>query len=69
MIKAKKPEGPWSEPLLIKAGKGIIDPAPLWMMMVKPIWDMLMPEAVQELKVYWLYAVCRPMPQRRMTMK
>lgn len=30
MIKAKTPEGPWSEPLLIKAAKGWIDPCPLW---------------------------------------
>ena len=30
MIKASKPGGPWSEPLLIKEGKGLIDPSPLW---------------------------------------
>ncbi|MBE8726155.1 glycoside hydrolase family 43 protein [Flavobacterium hungaricum] len=30
MIKSKKVEGPWSEPLLVKAGKGLIDPSPLW---------------------------------------
>ncbi|GET32505.1 hypothetical protein PbJCM13498_13680 [Prolixibacter bellariivorans] len=30
MIKAKNPKGPWSGPLLIKAGKGLIDPSPLW---------------------------------------
>jgi len=30
MIKAQNPKGPWSEPLLIKAGKGLIDPSPLW---------------------------------------
>lgn len=30
MIKTKDPRGKWSEPLLIKADKGIIDPAPLW---------------------------------------
>lgn len=30
MIKAKKAEGPWSEPLLVKAGLGLIDPSPLW---------------------------------------
>jgi len=30
MVKAKTPEGPWSEPLLIKAAKGWIDPCPLW---------------------------------------
>ena len=24
------PEGPWSEPVLVKAGKGIIDTCPLW---------------------------------------
>ncbi|SHH75615.1 glycoside hydrolase family 43 protein [Flavobacterium defluvii] len=30
VIKSKKAEGPWSEPLLIKAGKGLIDPSPLW---------------------------------------
>ena len=30
MIKAKKAQGPWSEPLLVKAGVGLIDPSPLW---------------------------------------
>ncbi len=30
MLKATRPEGPWSEPHLVKAGKGLIDPSPLW---------------------------------------
>ena len=30
LVKATNPEGPWSEPLLVKAGKGLIDPSPLW---------------------------------------
>lgn len=30
MTKAKNPTGVWSEPILVKAGKGIIDTAPLW---------------------------------------
>src|SRR5215217_3834292 len=30
MTKAKDPAGQWSKPLLIKAGKGWIDPCPLW---------------------------------------
>jgi beta-xylosidase len=30
LIKSKKAEGPWSKPLLIKAGNGLIDPTPLW---------------------------------------
>jgi hypothetical protein len=30
MLKAAAPEGPWSEPLLIKAAKGWIDPCPFW---------------------------------------
>lgn len=30
LVKAKDPKGPWSEPLLVKAGKGIIDTCPLW---------------------------------------
>ena len=30
MVKAENPKGPWSEPLLIKEGKGMIDPTPLW---------------------------------------
>ena len=30
LTKAKKPEGPWSEPVLVEAGKGLIDPCPLW---------------------------------------
>jgi beta-xylosidase len=29
-IKAKNPEGPWSEPILVKEGKGLIDPSPFW---------------------------------------
>jgi len=30
MTKAKDPKGPWSEPVLVKEGKGIIDTSPLW---------------------------------------
>src|ERR1700730_1909018 len=30
LSKAKKITGPWSEPLLVQAGKGLIDPCPLW---------------------------------------
>ena len=30
MVKAKDVKGPWSEPVLVKASKGIIDPTPLW---------------------------------------
>lgn len=30
MIKTKDPRGKWSEPVLVKADKGIIDPAPFW---------------------------------------
>jgi beta-xylosidase len=30
LIKAKKITGPWSEPVLVQAGKGLIDPCPLW---------------------------------------
>lgn len=30
MIKSKKAAGPWSEPILVKKGKGLIDPTPLW---------------------------------------
>ncbi|MDP4290182.1 MAG: glycoside hydrolase 43 family protein [Bacteroidota bacterium] len=30
VIKAKNPAGPWSDPVLIKAAKGWIDPCPLW---------------------------------------
>ena len=30
MIKAKDPKGTWSAPILVKEGKGLIDPAPLW---------------------------------------
>ncbi|MDO9255630.1 MAG: glycoside hydrolase 43 family protein [Bacteroidales bacterium] len=29
-IKASNPAGPWSEPILVQSGKGLIDPAPLW---------------------------------------
>ncbi|MDI3521120.1 MAG: hypothetical protein PWR04_1108 [Anaerophaga sp.] len=30
MMKASKPEGPWTKPHLVKAGTGLIDPCPLW---------------------------------------
>ena len=30
LTKAKDPMGPWSEPILVKEGKGLIDPSPLW---------------------------------------
>lgn len=30
MIKTADPMGTWSEPVLVKAGKGLIDPCPLW---------------------------------------
>lgn len=30
LVKAKDPRGPWSEPVMVFEGKGIIDPCPLW---------------------------------------
>lgn len=30
MLKSKNPEGVWSKQVLVKAGKGLIDPCPLW---------------------------------------
>ncbi|MFC0773620.1 glycoside hydrolase family 43 protein [Terrimonas alba] len=30
MIKAKNITGPWSDPVLVEGGKGLIDPCPLW---------------------------------------
>jgi beta-xylosidase len=30
MTKTKDPAGAWSDPVLVKAGKGLIDPCPLW---------------------------------------
>jgi beta-xylosidase len=30
MTKAKQATGPWSEPVMVEAGKGLIDPCPLW---------------------------------------
>lgn len=30
LVKAKNINGPWSEPVLVEAGKGLIDPCPLW---------------------------------------
>lgn len=30
MIKTKDPKGTWSEPIMVKEGKGLIDPCPLW---------------------------------------
>lgn len=29
-IKTKNPRGEWEQPILVKAGKGMIDPSPLW---------------------------------------
>lgn len=30
MTKSKSPAGDWSEPILVQAGRGLIDPCPLW---------------------------------------
>jgi beta-xylosidase len=30
LVKAKNAEGPWSDPLLVESGRGLIDPCPLW---------------------------------------
>ena len=30
LIIAKDPKGPWSDPVLVEGGKGLIDPCPLW---------------------------------------
>lgn len=30
MVKTKDPKGTWSDPILVQAGKGLIDPCPLW---------------------------------------
>ncbi|MFT3681459.1 MAG: glycoside hydrolase 43 family protein [Ferruginibacter sp.] len=30
LVKAKKITGPWTEPILVEEGKGLIDPCPLW---------------------------------------
>lgn len=30
MVRAKQPQGPWEPPVLVVAGKGLIDPCPLW---------------------------------------
>jgi len=30
LTKSKSAEGPWSEPILVEGGKGLIDPCPLW---------------------------------------
>lgn len=30
VVKSQIPDGPWSEPVMVKAGKGLIDPTPLW---------------------------------------
>lgn len=30
MLKTNNPKGKWSDPVLVKAGKGLIDPCPLW---------------------------------------
>ena len=30
VVKASNPEGPWTNPILMQPGKGLIDPSPLW---------------------------------------
>lgn len=30
VVTARDPQGPWSAPVLVKGGKGLIDPCPLW---------------------------------------
>jgi beta-xylosidase len=30
LVKSTNPEGPWDKPVLVEAGKGLIDPSPLW---------------------------------------
>ena len=30
LVKAKDPAGPWSTPVLVQSGRGLIDPCPLW---------------------------------------
>ncbi len=30
VVTAKNPAGPWSDPMLVEEGKGLIDPCPLW---------------------------------------
>lgn len=30
LVKAKDPAGPWSEPVAVRQGRGMIDPSPLW---------------------------------------
>ena len=30
LVKSSNPAGPWSDPVMVKNGKGIIDPSPLW---------------------------------------
>jgi beta-xylosidase len=30
MLKAADPKGPWSVPILVESGKGLIDPCPIW---------------------------------------
>ncbi|MBB6270774.1 beta-xylosidase [Pedobacter cryoconitis] len=30
LVKSKNPAGGWSDPILVQAGKGLIDPCPLW---------------------------------------
>ncbi|MFY7826583.1 MAG: glycoside hydrolase 43 family protein [Flectobacillus sp.] len=30
VVRAKNPAGPWSAPVLVEAGKGLIDPCPFW---------------------------------------
>ncbi len=30
LVKARHPAGPWSDPVLVKGGRGLIDPSPLW---------------------------------------
>ncbi len=46
MIKAAEPRDLWTEPVLIKEGKGLIDPLFFGMMTARPAWLMHLPAAV-----------------------
>ena len=56
MVKAKDPQGEWDKPVLVKAGKGMIDLRLCGMKTGRSIWFMRGPEAVQLSTVSSRYA-------------
>ena len=65
MVRAKDALGTWEKPVLVLAGKGLIDSCPFWMKMEMHISSMAMRRAVLDLRVILVFSRCHGMEQRR----